>query len=229
MRTVTWLAITASLIAVAAVTFIACANVRVLRYQRFTINDVQNLPVATACLVLGTSQHLSDERENLFYKYRIAAAVQAYTAGKCTRIVVSGDNRHTNYNEPEKMKRSLVELGVPVAAIYRDYGGDRTLDSVIRFKRVFGQSSGIVISQQFHNARAIYIGRANGIDLVGFNAQDVDAYNGFRTKLREIFSRARAVIDVELLNSQPSHLGDPIPLSRQRPAQDPSTASSLLL
>ena len=188
------------------------ANLKVISYQEFTRNEIAQLPIEKACLVLGTSKSLKSGEENLFYKYRIMSAKQVYAAGKCSKLVVSGDNRRNNYNEPDEMKKSLMEQGVPASDIYCDYAGGRTLDSVIRFKRIFGQASGIVISQEFHNARAIYIGRANGISLTGFNAREVDAYNGFRTKLREIFSRVRAVADVEVFHSEPRHYGDPIPL-----------------
>jgi SanA protein len=188
------------------------ANLYVLHYRRYSDNTLAALPTERACLVLGTAKFLVGGGKNLFYSYRIEAAQQAYAAGKCAKLVVSGDNRHRSYNEPETMKKSLVELGVPPRDIYCDYAGGRTLDSVVRFKHIFGQTSGIVVSQEFHNARAIYIGRANGIKLTGFNAREVTAYNSFRTKLREVFSRILAVIDVEVLHSEPRHYGEKIPL-----------------
>ena len=202
-----------ALIPVAVVALFALyANLRVLTYCQYTKNQVADLPVEHACLVLGTSKFLASGGENQFYSYRIAAASQAYAAGKCAKLVVSGDNRHQSYNEPQAMKKSLVEQGVPPGDIFCDYAGSRTLDSVVRFKHIFGQSSGIVISQEFHNARAIYIGRANGTNLTGFNAREVTSYNAFRTKLREVLSRIRAVVDVELLHSEPRHYGEQIPL-----------------
>ncbi|HBT97358.1 MAG TPA: hypothetical protein DEB25_06890 [Desulfobulbaceae bacterium] len=202
-----------ALIPVTAVAFLAVyANLLVLSYRQYTKNQVEDLPVERACLVLGTAKFLVGGGENLFYSYRIAAAQQAYAAGKCAKVVVSGDNRHKSYNEPQTMKKSLIDQGVPPGDIYCDYAGSRTLDSVVRFKHIFGQSSGIVISQEFHNARAIYIGRTHGIELTGFNAKEVTASNSFRTRLREVFSRVLAVIDVELLHSEPRHYGKKIPL-----------------
>ena len=192
--------------------FVVYANLKVIEYEGFSGDVISGLPAEKACLVLGTSKYLSNGGENQFYKFRIEAAKQVYAAGKCSRIVVSGDNRRSDYNEPEEMRKSLVEQGVPIKDIYCDYAGGRTLDSVVRFKHIFGQASGIVISQEFHNARAIYIGSAHGIDLAGFNAREVDAYNAFGTKVREVFSRARAVADVEILNSEPRHYGEPIQL-----------------
>ena len=202
----------ALILAVALAFFALYANLRVLACCHYTKNQVDDLPVARACLVLGTSKFLAGGGENLFYSYRIAAASQAYAAGKCAKLVVSGDNRHKSYNEPQTMKKSLIEQGVPAGDIFCDYAGSRTLDSVVRFKYIFGQSSGIVISQEFHNARAIYIGRANGINLTGFNAREVASYSALRTKLREVLSRMRAVADIELLHSEPRHYGEKIPL-----------------
>jgi len=184
---------------------VSYANLKVISYETFTSQDVSQLPIKKACLVLGTSKRLSNGNVNQFYSYRMQAAKLAYSSGKCSVLVLSGDNRKNNYNEPELMKESLLQLGIPAEHIYCDYAGGRTLDSVVRFKYIFGQNSGIVVSQAFHNARAIYIGKAHGIDLAGFNAKDPDAYNGFRTKIREILSRVRAVADVELLNSVPRH------------------------
>lgn len=186
------------------------ANLLVTSHKEFTHSNISNVSKEYACLVLGTSKFLSNGDVNSFYQYRMDATVEAYTAGKCSKIVVSGDNRRYNYNEPEQMKQSLVAMHIPADVIFCDYAGARTLDSVLRFKYVFGQSSGIVISQEFHNERAIYIGKNNGINLTGFNAKEVDAYNGFRTKFREIFSRVRAVADIEIFHSKARHYGQPI-------------------
>lgn len=198
--------------AVLAAVFAVYANLKVIGFEELSFGNVAELPVEKACLVLGTSKYLSSGRENLFYTFRIAAAKQVYATGKCSVIVVSGDNRRKDYNEPEAMKQSLVEQGVPADRIYCDYAGGRTLDSVIRFRHIFGQTSGIVISQQFHNARAIYIGEGHGIALTGFNAREVGAYGGLRTKMREALSRVRAVADVEILESEPRHYGEAVRL-----------------
>lgn len=198
-----------SIIFIAAIA-VLYANLVVANNEKFTHADVDDLPKENACLVLGTSKYLSNGKLNLFYQYRMDAAVQAYTAGKCSKIVVSGDNRRNDYNEPEQMKQSLIKMHIPTEVIFCDYAGARTLDSVLRFKHVFGQSSGIVISQEFHNERAIYIGKNHDVNLTGFNAKEVDAYSGFRTKFREIFSRVRAVLDIKILHSKARHYGQPI-------------------
>lgn len=195
-----------------ALAVVAWANWLVLQRQAQATDALDRLPARKACLVLGTAPTLGNGRPNLYFEHRMVAARQVYAAGKCESLVVSGDNRRHDYNEPEAMKAHLVRLGVPVARIHCDYAGGRTLDSVLRFKQVFGQHQGIVISQAFHNARALYIAQAHGLDLVGFNARDVAADYGLRTQAREVFSRLRAFVDVEVLNSQPRHGGAPVAL-----------------
>ncbi|EON90489.1 hypothetical protein PLESHI_00190 [Plesiomonas shigelloides 302-73] len=108
------------------------------------------------------------------------------------------------------MKESLSKLGIPENIIHCDFAGGRTLDSVIRFNKIFGQSTGIVISQKFHNARAIYIAKNNGMNMIGFNADDPKAFGGLRTKIREVFSRIRAFLDVQAFHSEPRHYGKEI-------------------
>lgn len=155
---------------------------------------------------------LADGRANLFFVKRIEAAATAFHAGKVTHLLVSGDNRTHTYNEPEAMKAALIERGVPPWAITCDYAGLTTLDSVVRAREVFGQDRLTVISQPFHNRRAIFLARHRGIDMIGFNAADVTGRNSARTRAREVLSRVRAVCDSLVWQRQPRHLGEPVPL-----------------
>ncbi len=203
--------IVGGVIAISLGLYVLTANLLVSSYVSYTSAVLSDLPVAHAALVLGTSRKLGDGRDNGFYTRRMAAAAALYRNGKCRRLVVSGDNRTAGYNEPEDMKADLIALGVPAEAIVCDYAGRRTLDSVVRFKEVFGQESGIVVSQRFHNERAVFLARHRGIALHGFNAEDVDAYHGFRTRIREVGSKAFAVLDV-LFGTQPRFLGERVPI-----------------
>lgn len=169
-------------------------------------DDIQAVPPTEAGLVLGTT-HQINGRENLYFRYRIDAAAKLWKAGKVKQLIVSGDNRSHRYNEPEKMRTALIARGVPDQAIICDYAGLRTLDSVIRAKEVFGYDSIIIISQKFHNQRAIYQALGHHIDATGFNAQDVPRRFGVPTQLREIGARVLMWFDVNCLNTQPKHLG----------------------
>ncbi len=173
-------------------------------------SNMDELPKNKVGLVLGTSKYLSDGGENLFFKYRLQAAADLYIAGKIDRVIVSGDNKMVSYNEPREMRRELVKMGVPDEKVHLDYAGFRTFDSVVRCKEVFGQQSFTIISQQFHNERAVFIARAKGIDAIAYNAQDVGLKSGFKTKLREIFARVIVILDLYAFNTQPKFLGDKI-------------------
>ncbi len=175
-----------------------------------TYCDVSLVPFRKVGILLGCSRHLSSGKNNLFFSTRTAAAVQLIKAHRVDYLIVSGDNHVAGYDEATDMKNELVKAGVAADRIYCDYAGFRTLDSVVRAKEVFGQDSVTIISQEFHNQRAIYIARHEGIDAVGFNARDVDTYNSFRTRVREQFARVKTIMDVWLLKTRPKFTGPQI-------------------
>jgi len=129
-------------------------------------------------------------------------------------VLASGDNHRRGYDEPTAMKQALIMAGVPESRVFCDYAGFTTLDSIVRAKRVFGQDAVTVISQQFHNERAIYLADHCGLDAVGYNAPDVPTTAATRlVYLREIASRIRAVWDVHVAHRQPHFLGDPVQIA----------------
>lgn len=172
-------------------------------------DEIIAIPQNNVGLLLGTSPKLKNGNNNLYFDYRIIATVELYKAGKIKYILISGDNRREDYNEPEEMKKALMQKGVPEKAIYLDYAGFRTLDSVVRAKEVFGQSRLTIISQRFHNERAIYLAEKNGINAIGYNAKDVNAYSGLKTNVRELFARVKMFIDLAI-DKQPHFLGEKV-------------------
>jgi len=172
-------------------------------------SNVDDVPFNKVGLLLGTSKYASKGVHNLYYDYRIDAAVALFNAGKIQFIVVSGDNRHADYNEPVTMRNDLVAAGVDSSKIFLDYAGFRTYDSVVRLREIFDQHSTTIISQKFHNERAVYLAGKEGINAVGFNAKDVSKNYGFKTNLREKFARAKVFID-DVIGTKPKFLGDKI-------------------
>jgi SanA protein len=171
---------------------------------------VEEVPRVKVALVLGTSEYLTNGNENLYFSYRIQAAVALYRAGKANYFLVSGDNAQANYNEPKKMQQALVEQGIPAANIILDYAGFRTLDSVVRAQKVFGQDSILIVSQKFHNQRALYIAQSKGINAFGFDAQDVQQYAGVKTHIREYLARVKMMLDLYILHTKPKFLGEQV-------------------
>lgn len=172
-------------------------------------DDHDRLPFNDVGLVLGTSKYTVYGNQNPYFANRIHAAVELFNRKKIKHLLVSGDNSLKEYNEPKQMRKALIKAGIPDSCITMDFAGFRTLDSIVRSKRVFGQSKLTVISQKFHNHRALFIANQNGITAVGFNAKDLPFSLGMKTRLRECLARCKAILDV-LLNTQPKFLGEPI-------------------
>lgn len=180
--------------------------------QIYSKKDLAQIPHRKAALLLGTSKTVRDGRLNQYYQYRIEAVAELYKAGKIDYIIVSGDNTRKDYNEPEEMKNSLIEQGIPADKIVEDFAGVRTLDSVLRAEAIFGQTDYIIVSQQFHNERALCLGNYYGHKAIAYNAQEVNKYFGFKTAVREYFARVKAVLDLYLFKTEAKHYGEKIDL-----------------
>jgi SanA protein len=171
------------------------------------ISELSQVKEKKVGLVLGTSKYVVSGGRNLFFKYRIDATVKLYEAGKISHILVSGDNGHKSYNEPEEMRKELIKHGIPDNKITLDYAGFRTFDSMIRCKEVFCQTDIILITQRFHLHRALFLANRFGIDAIGFEAKDVPEYYALKTRVREYFARVKALLDIYILNTSPKFLG----------------------
>lgn len=179
-----------------SVLFIFWANFKIdFESEDYVTSELSKLPNEKTGLLLGTSKTLSNGTPNAYFFNRIEAAAELYKSGKVQNIIVSGDNSKKDYNEPEEMKNELIKAGVPAEKIFEDFAGFRTLDSVVRAKEIFGQKSYIIISQRFHNERAVYLARKNGIEAYGYNAADVNKYAGIKTNAREKLARAKVFWD----------------------------------
>lgn len=185
------------------------SRIKLVGSQR-CLDEIEGLPDAPVAVVLGAAPRLANGRVNLFFRPRLEAAARLFKAGKVKALIVSGDNGSEDYDEPTEMKRVLIELGVPEGRVVCDYAGFRTLDSMVRAKEVFGQSRFIVVSQRFHNERAVYLARAFGIEAWGLNAKDVPVALSVKTFLREKLACVKAVLDVNVLHTQPKFLGEKV-------------------
>lgn len=174
-----------------------------------TFSSLDDIPKNKVGIVLGTSKRLKDGHPNAYYGNRIIATVNLFKANKIDYVLVSGDNGTIYYNEPTTMKKDLVTAGIPENRIFLDYAGFRTLDSMVRAKEVFGLDSATIISQKFHNERAIYLAEKKGLEAIGFNATDIALESGFKVQFREYFARVKVFLDLAL-QTQPKFYGDKI-------------------
>ena len=183
----------------------------------YLYDDIDASPARPLAVVLGTAKYTIDGRVNLYYRARIDAAAELYRHGKAQYFIVSGDNRTLTYNEPAQMRSDLIKAGVPAERIQPDYAGLRTLDSILRADKVFGNREYIVVSQPFHNARAVFLARKNGQQVIAYNAANPGPFKyRLKTQVREIAARLRAVWDL-LRGTGARHYGNPIPFPPEAP------------
>jgi len=171
--------------------------------------EMEIIPQNHVGLLLGTSKKVRGGNPNLYYMYRIVAAAELYHKGKVKKIICSGDNGTLEYNEPIAMKQDLVSRGVSEADVFLDYAGFRTLDSVVRARAIFGQESYTIISQAFHNERALFIARKKGINAIAYSAQDVSNRSKWKLVIREKLARVKMLLDL-VTNKKPKFLGEQV-------------------
>ncbi len=172
----------------------------------FDSASIDAVPRQRAAVVLGCVRTLPNGLDNLYFSRRIDAAAGLYKADKVDCLIVSGDNHVKGYDEPSDMKESLINAGVPADRIVCDYAGFRTLDTVVRAKKVFGVDSFIIVSQPDHVRRAVFTARGFGCDAYGYAAKDVNGRYSIKTTIREQLAKIAAVADVVLRRS-PKFLG----------------------
>ena len=210
-RRMKWFFSIGILFSLLTITLVFISNSLVESRSRESIfTDTETIPANKVGLLLGTAKYTKNGWINRFYQYRIDAVVDLYKAGKISYIIVSGDNGTKDYNEPMMMKEDLIKEDIPEEKIFLDYAGFRTLDSVVRCREIFGQNSITVISQEFHNERAIFIAENKEMRAIGYNAESLETTSGIKTYTREYLARVKMMLDLYVLDVQPKYLGDKI-------------------
>ena len=160
-----------------------------------TYTRVSKIPPRNTALVLGTSPKMRSGIANPYFISRMDATALLYHHGKIKKIIVSGE-KSKGYNEPTAMKNFLIyQEGVPENIIYEDFEGFSTRESILRCKNVFKEKNVIIVSQGFHNLRALFFARNIDMNALGFDAQDVSKNESYyRNHFREFLARVQAVV-----------------------------------
>jgi SanA protein len=164
--------------------------------EPFAADRTETAQSAEVALVLGAAPFLDDGRPNRFFEHRLDAAANLHRAGKVKFLLVSGDSVHPSYDETTAMKRGLVKRGVPAEAVYRDPAGVRTLDSVLRARDLYGLRRMVIVSQDFHVRRAVWLARQHGVEAYGLDAQGVSPFDALDSWARQFPSALKAVLDI---------------------------------
>lgn len=191
------------IISIFAINVIVCDRMVDYAAKDTLYDDVEDIPHRKVGLVLGTSPISTwNGRRNYYFDHRIKAATDLYNAGKVDWLVVSGgDYRNTEngYDEPVAMRDYLIKQGVDSIRIVLDSDGTRTLNSVAKMRDVYRQDSIVIISQKYHNERALYQTKHLGIDAIGFNAKTPGRRTSWwRNRGREVLARVKMFIDLYL-------------------------------
>ena len=174
--------------------------------------SANNVPTRRVAIVFGAGLWRNGTATPVL-RDRVQTAANLYFAGKVEKLLMSGDNRFVEYNEPAVMREVALSLGVPEEAIVVDFAGRRTYDTCYRAKAIFGVTEAILVTQAFHLPRAIYECSRLGVDSVGVNA-DLRVYSKFSVlywNTRELFATAAAMWDVNISHPIPV-LGNPEPI-----------------
>ena len=151
---------------------------------------------------IGAKVWENGEPSHVLYD-RVLTAVELYRAGRVEKLLMSGDNPAENYDEPTAMKQTAVKLGVPESDIVLDFAGRRTYDTCFRAKEIFNVRNAIVVTQEFHQARTLYLCNNLGVDSIGITANrrkyEGESYWAFR----EFFSRASAWFEMNFMSFEP--------------------------
>ena len=180
-------------------------NYVIISCNKHCFSDINKVPETETALLLGAAKITPNGVPNLYFAGRIEAAVQLFKTGKIKHILISGDNSRIDYDEPTDMKNALIEQGIPEEALLLDFAGFRTLDSVVRAKNVFGKNKFLVITQNGHAERAVYIARKQGIEATAFYAAEPIQLKWLvaRNRKREKIARFSAWLDVNILRCKP--------------------------
>jgi SanA protein len=183
-------------------------------YRNRIYQLVDGTPAMPVGIVFGAgywpSGRLSDALAD-----RMDTAIDLYRAGKVYKLLLTGDNRFVDYNEPAVMSEYAQARGVPHQDLILDYAGRRTYDSCYRASAIFGVERAVLVTQQFHLPRALFTCDHLDLEVVGVVADRHQYVRAQWYRLREIFALARAWLDVKLLKPLPV-LGDPIPIDLEQ-------------
>ena len=190
---------------------LAAARLLTGLYARGKVYSAAAVPARRVAIVFGAGLWRNGSPTPVLAD-RVTQAANLYFAGKVEKLLMSGDNRFVDYNEPEAMRQLALSLGVPDTAIVLDYAGRRTYDTCYRAKAIFRVDQAILVTQAFHMPRAIYLCNRLGVDSVSVES-DLSIFRKSSLlywNARELFATAAALWDV--------NIGHPVPvLGKQEP------------
>ena len=175
-----------------------------------SVDEAKSLSDVDCILVLGCA--VRGETPSLMLKDRLDRSVELFHEGVSSKLLMSGDHRGPDYDEVNVMKAYAVNQGVPPELVFMDHAGFSTYDSVYRALHVFGVKRMVIVSQEYHLYRALYIAHSLGIDAYGVCAADISYRGDFYREAREMVARVKDCV-LCLFKPTSEYLDDFTPIS----------------
>ncbi|KAJ52655.1 vancomycin permeability regulator SanA [Clostridium tetanomorphum] len=199
-------------IALMGITAISFIDFKVREKGKKYIVNPKDVPEAEAILVLGAyvkpDGNLCDMLQD-----RVEVGIDLYKNNKAKKLLFSGDHGQVNYDEVNAMKKVAEKKGVKEEDIFLDHAGFSTYESMYRAKEIFKAKKIIIVTQEYHLMRAVYIARQLGLDAYGVNSDPRNYWGISKYKTREIAARVKDYFNVNIIKSKPKYLGDAIPVN----------------
>jgi SanA protein len=200
-----WLALLSFLIVI-LINFLILSTSR-----KYIYSDISNIPKSYTAIVLGAQVHQLGVPSN-FLKDRLDEAIELYKSNKISRFLLSGDHGRSNYDEVNTMKIYLLENGIDTNDIFLDHAGFDTYSSMYRAREIFEVKDAIIVTQNFHLPRAVFIARKLGIKAYGINADKQNYSSISYLRKREKIANIKACLEL-LIHKKPKYLGEKIPIT----------------
>jgi SanA protein len=198
-------------LAVGLALLVAVANVYVLWKGGDSTSSIADVPRTEVAIVPGALVKPDGKMSGMLGD-RVKQAARLWHAGKVEKILVSGDHRSWSYDEPDTMRRALVNRGVAPRDVFEDHAGLDTWQTMVRARSIFGVRHAVVVTQGFHMPRALFLADQAGIDATGLTSDLHEyGYQGYKSDAREVLSRVKAIFDVTL--DTPAMAGPKIPIA----------------
>ena len=196
----------------AALLFIAGNLWVVVSTARYIDNHVDECRAADVAIVFGTSNWTRSGFRNPHFHARMRTSARLIADQRVGHLLISGDNRTQAYNEPRAMWRDLYRRGVPADQLTMDFAGFSTYDTLVRARDVFQLDKALLVTQSWHLPRAVFIGRALGLEVTGCVAEEESTAGEWRLRIREWAARVATLGDLYIWGREPYFLGSPEPI-----------------
>lgn len=201
-----------SLFALVVITILVLySNLAVERSGSTGVYSVNESFSSDVAIILG-AKVLSNGSPSTVLADRLDTGIQLYKTGRVKKLLLTGDHGQTNYDEVNNMRRYAVSKGVPEEDIFMDHAGFSTYDSMYRARDIFLVNKAVIVTQDFHLPRSLYIARSLGLDAKGIIADKRKYAGASYLSFREVFARTKAFLQLSI-NMKPKYLGPAIPIS----------------